>query len=343
MISSTLASNWLDGTGCALPPLPPSPLLTPPPSTPRPLIDRNGRIIAVLAGQPHNKAYAAATQRAFRAISQAGADARFPPQMRSHRRGLFAAINVGISYGKGQRTPGWLRNKEYDGLADGLLANEDTGRMASFADAAFALWAPRLYRHYRDCDESLRTHHPQLRRPFSRSVFFCAAFNFGPSVWTFKHRDVLNLAFGWCAVQALGEFDSTKGGHLVLWDMQLVIEFPAGRSQCAAFAKICLTSPQSASHQIHLGPPSCLSSSATIAHSNVPVQKEEKRASFTQFSAGGIFRYVDNGFRTVEQLEDEDPAEYGRLMAKKASRWTEGLELFSTLDELTCEVEENCL
>ncbi|KAJ7231740.1 hypothetical protein B0H12DRAFT_1007985 [Mycena haematopus] len=280
---------------------------------PRPLIDRNGRIIAVLAGQPSSDAYAAAVRRAFVAISQAGADARFPPQMHKHRRGLFAVINVGLSYGKGQRIPSWLHNKEYDGLADQLLADEDIGRMASFADAAFALWAPRLYKHYREHDEALRTHHPNLRRPFARSVFFCAAFNFGPNVWTFRHRDVLNLAFGWCAVQALGDFDHTKGGHLILWDLKLVIEFPAG-------ALILLPS-------------------ATIAHSNVPVQKGEQRASFTQFSAGGIFRYVDNGFRTVEQLEHEDPEEFELLMAKRATRWEEGLELLSTLDELTRNVE----
>ncbi|KAJ7083030.1 hypothetical protein C8R44DRAFT_836523 [Mycena epipterygia] len=181
-------------------------------------------------------------------------------------------------------------------------------RIAGFADAAFALWAPRLYKYYRRYDHDLRRHHPDLRRPFARSVFFCAAFNFGPNVWTFKHRDVLNLAFGWCAVQALGRFDHTKGGHLVLWDLRLVVEFPAG-------ALILLPS-------------------ATIAHSNVPVQHGEERASFTQFSAGGIFRYLDNGAQTVEELAATDPEGYERLMALKAARWQEGLDLLSTVDEL---------
>ncbi|KAJ7910569.1 hypothetical protein B0H13DRAFT_2232895 [Mycena leptocephala] len=153
--------------------------------------------------------------------------------------------------------------------------------------AAFTLWAPRLYQYYRDHNTALRQQYPDLRRPFGHSIFFCAAFNFGPNVWTFRHRDVLNLAFGWCAIQALGEFDPTKGGHLVLWDLNLVVEFPP-----------------------------------------------EKRASFTQFSAGGIFRYIDNGFRTEEQLEEENPEEYERLMDLKASRWEEGLNLLSKMDEL---------
>ncbi|KAJ7757667.1 hypothetical protein B0H14DRAFT_3511848, partial [Mycena olivaceomarginata] len=39
--------------------------------TPRPLIDANGRIIAVLAGQPRNDAYRLAVERAFQTISDA--------------------------------------------------------------------------------------------------------------------------------------------------------------------------------------------------------------------------------------------------------------------------------
>ncbi|KAF8178794.1 hypothetical protein K438DRAFT_1977629 [Mycena galopus ATCC 62051] len=246
--------------------------------TPRPLLDRHGRIIAVLAGRPAGEDYRAAAAAAFCAIRDAGAEARFPASMRKHRRGLFAAINVGLSYGKGQKFPSWLHNKEYDTLADGLIANSYINRLAGFADSAFTLWAPRLYADYRAHDVALREHHPHLRRPFEHSVFFCAAFNFGPNAWTFRHRDVLNLAFG--------------GGHLVLWDLKLVVEFPAG-------ALILLPS-------------------ATIAHSNVPVQAGEERASFTQFSAGGIFRYIDNGFRTVEGLQEEDPEGYGQMQTRDA-------------------------
>ncbi|KAJ7200868.1 hypothetical protein GGX14DRAFT_335493, partial [Mycena pura] len=74
--------------------------------------------------------------------------------------------------------------------------------------------------------------------------------------------------------------------------------------------------------------------SATIAHSNIPAQAGDERVSFTQFTSGGIFRYVDNGFRTQEKLEEEDPEEYARMMELKASRWDKGLNLFSTIDEL---------
>ncbi|KAJ7328018.1 hypothetical protein DFH08DRAFT_709877, partial [Mycena albidolilacea] len=127
------------------------------------------------------------------------------------------------------------------------------------------------------------------------------------------HRDVCNLPFGWCAVQSLSRFDSQRGGHLVLWDLKLVVEFPPG-------ALILLPS-------------------ATIAHSNIPVDTGDEHISFTQFTAGGLFRYVDNGFRTQADFAAEDPAEYAKAMDARASRWAEGLALYSTVEELCTTVE----
>ncbi|KAJ7818426.1 hypothetical protein B0H14DRAFT_3089505 [Mycena olivaceomarginata] len=148
--------------------------------------------------------------------------------------------------------------------------------------------------------------------PFPKSVFSCAAFNFG-NVCCFKHRDVCNLPFGWCAVQSLGNFDPHLGGHLILWDLKLVVEFPAGTL--------------------------ILLPSATIAHSNVPVQDGDERVSFTQFTAGGLFRYTDHGFCTQAELAAEDPVEYERVMEQREGRWKKGLGLFSTVEDLVANLE----
>ncbi|KAF7353122.1 hypothetical protein MSAN_01499600 [Mycena sanguinolenta] len=260
--------------------------------TPHPLVDCTRRIFTVLAGQPSDLSYTASADSAFQRIKALSRATYFPAAMRRHRRGLFAAINVGLNFGKGATAPAWLDNKQHTPLATQLLAEPDIIRMANFASFAFGLWAPRLYRLYVENNARLHNQLPHLNRPFPQSVFAWASFNFGPRVCTFKHRDVCNLPFGWCAVQALGNFDATKGGHLILWDVKLVVEFPAG-------ALILLPS-------------------ATIAHSNVPVADGEERISFTQFSAGNLFRYVDNG----------------HLMKAKESRWENGLKLFSSLDEL---------
>lgn len=113
--------------------------------------------------------------------------------------------------------------------------------------------------------------HPHLTPIFSNSVFACAAFNFGPRAICLPHRDAMNLAFGWCAVTALGSFDHTKGGHLVLPELKLAIQFPAGST---------LFIP-----------------SALFTHYNLPIAEEECRSSFTQFSAGNLFRWIAYGFQ----------------------------------------------
>jgi hypothetical protein len=175
----------------------------------------------------------------------------------------------------------------------------------------FRQWAPRLGEHYDRYNKKIECK-LNLRRPFPRGVFAAAAFNCGPKVWTFKHRDVLNLPYGWCAVQALGRFNPKLGGHLVLHDLKLVIEFPPGAL--------------------------ILFPSATLLHSNIPVAAHEERASLTQWSAGGLFRFVDNRFRTEAKLKAASPRLYRLAMAQKPRRWAAGLRLWSTLDEVRSNV-----
>jgi hypothetical protein len=173
---------------------------------------------------------------------------------------------------------------------------------------AFAMWAPKLYDYYRSHLGPLFKAHPSLRRNFMNSVWTTITFNFGPRTVCYVHRDPGNLAFGWCAITALGRFDPKRSGHLILWDMKLVIEFPPGST--------------------------ILIPSATLRHSNVRLQEGESRVSFTQYTSGGLFRWVENGFRTNADFEKQDKK--GKMRADKVSetRWEEGLKLFSTLDEL---------
>lgn len=74
--------------------------------------------------------------------------------------------------------------------------------------------------------------------------------------------------------------------------------------------------------------------SATLAHSNTPVQPGDTRSSFTQYCPGGLFRYVDNGFRTEKELEEGDLKEFARMCELKEARWKMGLGLFSKMEEL---------
>ncbi|PBK61323.1 hypothetical protein ARMSODRAFT_855007, partial [Armillaria solidipes] len=241
---------------------------------PRPIVDAKDRIIAVMAGQPSDPTYGPSCMEAFDEIMLEGEAAKFRKSS-THHRGRFPAVNVGISYGKGQRVPSRLQNGVLAAIVNCLVGSKAVIRMATYASASYNLWAPRLHHHYEEHLRALYAELPHLQSNFPRSVFPCAAFNFGGSVWTFKHRDILNCPYGWCAITALGRFDHRRGGHIILWELKLFIQFP---------------------HAATIFIPS-----ATITHSNIPPAEGDSRISFTQFFAGGILRWVGNGFRTEKE------------------------------------------
>lgn len=117
------------------------------------------------------------------------------------------------------------------------------------------------------------------------------------------------MPFGWCAITVLGSFNAKKGGHLVLRELGLVIEFPAGSTFFIPLA--------------------------VITHYNTPIGRNETRYSFTQYTAGSIFRYVEHGFQKDAEfyagLSDEEIREEHE---KAAKRWELGIGMFSTLKEL---------
>jgi hypothetical protein len=155
----------------------------------------------------------------------------------------------------------------------------------------------------------LHTWKPSLRPNFLGSVFAACTFNFGPRAICASHLDFANLAWGWCAITALGNFDPDYGGHLILWDLGLVIRFPPGST--------------------------ILIPSALIRHSNVPIRAHEQRGSFVQYTAGGLFCWVRNGFKTSEawyssasrtQLEERE--EEDKVW------WEQGMNMLSIIDDL---------
>lgn len=169
-----------------------------------------------------------------------------------------------------------------------------------------ALWAPRLHEFYRTRIGGLYERYSNLQPNFRNSIFPCATFNFGPRTCCKPHIDFNNLPFGWCAITALGNFDPTKGGHLVLWDLGIAIEFPPGST--------------------------IIIPSGSLRHSNIDILQDETRYSFTQYAAGGLFRWVEHGFQTEKSYKAGLNKE--ELKAEGQRRWEEGVGMFSTLEEL---------
>ena len=239
----------------------------------------------------------------------------------SERRGEFKTMRCGVSHGGGQTKPCNLSNtKKHRKILDWLNSQEPFNRLAGFATcgsihtlcatitnefgylAVMATWAPSLHAYYSEKLGALYTNDPSLEKTFKSSVFSATTYNLGPHTVCFPHKDFGNLAFGLCAVTALGRFDPTKGGHLVLWELGLVIEFPPGST--------------------------ILLPSATITHSNTSISKGETRYSFTQYAAGGLFRWVDQGFqKATDFLASRTPEQLEELEEQKKGRWSFGLSL----------------
>ncbi|KAJ7834836.1 hypothetical protein B0H13DRAFT_1653019 [Mycena leptocephala] len=234
-----------------------------------------------------------------------------PLDQKIPQRGPHRAKTVGNSMGGGQETPTpFFHNVLNTIVLTGLLAQEPFQRIAGFANGLFKCYAPDLHKYYDSTLDRLHRWNKRLRRNFGRttSVFAAATFNFGLRTITLPHLDFANLAWGWCAVTALGDYDANKGGHLILWDLKLIIRFPPGST--------------------------LLIPSALLRHSNTSIQTHEKRFSFTQFTAAGIFRFVDNDFRTDRSVNEGglSSAEKAQRVEACRSRWVEGLKMYRRWD-----------
>ena len=171
----------------------------------------------------------------------------------------------------------------------------------------FRFWAPRVWKFYVDTMGYLKMVYPHLRTADTTFAYPAMSYNFGPATATYEHLDHQNYAGGFCVVTALGDFDSTLGGHIFLRELGIVAEFPAGSS--------------------------VLLPSAVINHGNVPInmEKGEYRASTTQYCAGGIIRWDDQGCQTQENMSD---GEYECWVNMLEPRWEAALKRFSKVETL---------
>ena len=252
-----------------------------------PIVGYEDRNIAVGAPRPPIPDWDDVHERASRKIFDIRVGHTFADS--GNRRGAFSSLNFGFSYGVGHKRPGNRKhtNPQHTAIIETLRADADIKILAAAASGectladyinltpfldAFAGWAPDLFREYGVYRQRLLDNDPVLQVNFERSVWSAATVNFGPQTMCVPHLDSMNLACGWCAIIALGNYNPDQGGHLILWDLGLVIRFPPG--------------------SILLIP------SALIYHSNVAIQDGESRCSFTQYTAGGLFRWVDQGFQS---------------------------------------------
>ncbi|KAJ7713791.1 hypothetical protein B0H16DRAFT_1341045 [Mycena metata] len=279
-----------------------------------PIVDANRHVIGAYDAGPRDPNWRTDVVEPATALMEEAAagiydhvfsDAKMP------RRGPFNSKTIGNSMGGGQEAPSPFFHIVLNRIIlAGLLATRPFQRLAGHTNTIFRVHAPDLHGYYSTTLDRLHQWNKTLRRNFlpAVSVFAAATFNFGPATVTFPHLDFANLAWGWCAVTAFGNFDPDKGGHLILWDLMLIIRFPPS-------ATIFLPS-------------------ALLRHSNVVIQESETQYSFTQFTAAGIFRFVDNDFRSDTQINESNLSveERAAWVEARKVRWVEGLKMYKTWD-----------
>ncbi|KZP03461.1 hypothetical protein FIBSPDRAFT_915308 [Athelia psychrophila] len=260
-----------------------------------PVTDDEGRVVVSMCAGPADPTWMPACTAAVEHIQAARDRIHTSAVNWLHRRGDFLAMAHGVLYGGSQKRPANLKHTAgNEAVFKWLFSQPEMIRIAWHGSSALAFWAPDLYRYYGEHLRPLFEANPELHCNFRNSVYPCATVNFGPVTCTFDHVDPANLPFGLCAVTALGDFDHTRGGHLVLWDLKLIIEFPAGST--------------------------ALLPSAVLRHSNIATQPGETRNSGMQPTAA-----------YMESLSRED---WEAEMERSAARWQEGVRLYSTLTSL---------
>jgi predicted 2-oxoglutarate/Fe(II)-dependent dioxygenase YbiX len=153
-------------------------------------------------------------------------------------------------------------------------------------------------------------HDPSLVENFKNGAWATMTIHFDSQTVSCPHNDMDNLAYGWSCITALGNFDPHKGGHLVLWDVNMVVTFPPGST--------------------------VMIPSAVVLHSNTPISSAERRHTLIQHSPAGLFRWVDNDFQSDEARELQSSTEELQKREKtNQTRWSEGLALLPTYQETT--------
>ncbi|KAI0043064.1 hypothetical protein FA95DRAFT_1499162, partial [Auriscalpium vulgare] len=274
--------------------------------TPYVILDDEGRIIVVLVGRPVESPerkpedrWEASGERVAELFEKVRAKhpELFPPGV-EHRRGVYTALNVGISHGGGPKVRRLQQHEARSHLLPSFPFAETLKRTAG----ACAAYYPKPYQDMCEALASLYARCPELKTNFKNSAYPMVCFNLGPNTVTFEHNDLKNYPTLPCVITAFGPFNPDTGGHLYLSDLKIKIRFPPGSS--------------------------ILLPSAGLRHGNSAIQAGERRYSMTQYCSGDLMRWIRHGLRPAGSLTK---AERERL---DADRWEEQLGRLSKLSEL---------
>ncbi|KAJ7605230.1 hypothetical protein DFH06DRAFT_905260, partial [Mycena polygramma] len=100
-------------------------------------------------------------------------------------------------------------------------------RLASFGRDLFAAFCPQSFRLCSTLADALFADTPDLVTIFT-GPWTNATFDLGPQTVTVPQWLSGHVRWCWLAITALGTFNPRLGGHIILWDIGRVLEFPPG-------------------------------------------------------------------------------------------------------------------
>jgi hypothetical protein len=175
---------------------------------------------------------------------------------------------------------------------------------------------PKGFMWVRNVIDTVITHYARLGyllvRPYANSVFPACTFNFPHAPETCGHTDSGNPPAIKCMIARVGRYNADRSAALVLFDLRLMIRFPAG-----SLISIC---------------------SAGMRHGTSKIHPEDSCAGFVQYCAGGLKRHVDYGFKTEKEMQKTRKGralQYKIQVTDAPQRALEALSLYSkpgTLD-----------
>ncbi|KAJ3750351.1 hypothetical protein DFH05DRAFT_1518501 [Lentinula detonsa] len=215
------------------------------------IVDSQDRIITVLGRVPQGASDASWSDTVndlMQAIHSCKSTSTFTTKESHPQQGHFTTRVGGIGYGGGQIT---LGNFQISGIANQaafstLLIHKGMWWIVGWTHTLFNAYGHKMYMEYKVTLQEHQARNPSLQPTSPNMVFATTSVNFGPRTETHPHCDTGNLVHGWCAIITLGDYNPNEGGHLLLWDLGLIIRFPPGST--------------------------ILFPSALITHSNVPIQ-----------------------------------------------------------------------
>ena len=103
--------------------------------TPIALVDRDGRVVVMLAGRPAGDSWVEAVKTATTMLLAMRVEFAKRGENTSHRRGKYAFIGTGVSFGGGQTFPSNLKNASWkQEILDKLVSCKAFRRIAGFGN-----------------------------------------------------------------------------------------------------------------------------------------------------------------------------------------------------------------